>query len=432
MGIEIINAGKAANINFIESDKFKSNHIAVNFICELDEKYASKNSLLIQTLKRGSKTYPTMQDLKRRLNYLYASSLGCSSYKMGEMQILSFSVYCLDDKYALDDTKILSEAAKVLKDVIFNPLIEDGGFKKDYVETEKVNLIKDIKSLINNKAGYTMTKCYEKMCADEKYSVYNNGKVELVEQLDGAALYEHYKYILETSAVEIYFMGDVKDNRQAVLDEFGSVFSSLDRSGVKHYDTEIIRKAEYKGEFVEEMEVNQGKLSIGFRTGVINQDAEFPAFVLFNALYGSSTTSKLFMNVREKLSLCYYCSSAPDLIKGTMLVNCGIEVENKEKAQDEILKQLEDVKNGVFDEKELEDARMSIINRYREIEDDIGGTEHWYFSRKLAGQKTTPAEFIALIENVTKEQVIAAANQVSLEAVYFLKGTIKGGEGSDE
>jgi predicted Zn-dependent peptidase len=331
----------------------------------------------------------------------------------------------LDNKYALDGTNILDETIDVLADILMNPLIKDNAFDKDYVETEKTNTINEILSQINDKGWYTYKKCIETMCKGERYAVNIRGEVEDVKKVNGENLYEYYKYILENCAIEIFCVGRFTEKKQFITDKFKNLFKDVKRAEImEDYSTDVILQAENKGEIIEKMEVNQGKLVIGYRTGITSRDKEFADLILFNALYGSSPTSKLFENVREKLSLCYYCHTGMDAIKGILTVQSGIEVENKQKAIDEIFKQLEEVKAGNFTDKEIENARIGVINGYKRVYDNFGSISSWYFDQLIKGDVKTPEEMIEEINKVGREGIINAANKLTLDTIYFLEGTI--------
>ena len=432
MSLERINIGREIFINFVESDKFKTNHIGINIASRLESNLkASKNALLARVLKRGSKNFPTMADINKRLNYLYAAKVGAGVFKIGEAQIISLSADMLENKYALDDTNILDETIDMLGDIFTNPLVKDAGFNKEYTDGEKTNLINDIFAQINNKNAYAYQKCVEIMCKKERFSINNLGAVDDVKLIDGKNLYEHYNYILASCAVEIFCVGKFNEKKDFMIAKFKDMFKNIKRGNIEKYESEIILKSEFNGETVEEMEVNQGKLAIGFRTGTANRNPDYANFVLFNSLYGASPTSKLFENVREKLSLCYYCYSAVEAPKGMMTVLSGVEVENKQKAQDEILKQLEEIKAGNFTDKEIEDARLGVINSYQEVFDNAGGIEFWYLRHLLAGNIKTPEDMIDEINKVTRDDIIKAAGNITLDTIYFLKGTLINNENNE-
>ena len=435
MGLERINIGKEININFIESDKFKTNFIEIDIISRLDsELKASKNALLAKVLKRGSKNYPTMADINKKQNHLYAAKIGAWADKIGEAQILILSAEMLENKYSLDNTNIADETINLLGDIFTNPLIdpETGGFKSDYVEGEKINLINDINAQINNKNAYVYRKCIETMCNGERFAINNLGSVESVKFIDGKNLYEHYKYILSHCGIEIFCVGKFDEKKQFIINKFKDLLKNIKRENIENYDSDVILKSDFKGEIIEEMEVNQGKLAIGFRMGTSNKNKDFANFVLFDAVYALTPTGKLFMNVREKLSLCYYCKTMVESAKGIVTVLCGIENEKKQQTTDEILRLLDEMKNGDFTDKDIEIAQLSVINSYKEVFDNAGNIVYWYLRRLLSGNIKSPEDMIDEIKKVTKEDIIKSAQNLSLDTVYFLQGTLLNDETDGE
>ena len=425
MSLDRINLGDGVNLNLIESDKFKTNYIGISLIAPLGDD-AAANALMLKVLRRGSANYDTMTKINRRLDFLYGASLGMKNIKCGEAQIIGLSSDMLDNRYSLDGGDIFGGTADLACDILFNPLIENRAFKKEYVDGEKTNLKDDIAAQINNKNAYAVRRCQEIMCAGEKFAVCELGTPETVDALDGAMLYAHYRKAVSTYPVEIYYVGRYEGRRDAIIAKFREMTAALERKPVAIPAAQVIKSAAYKGETVEEMEVNQGKLTLGFRTPITVASPEYPALALFNELYGGSPTSKLFVNVREKLSLCYYCRSIPEALKGIFTVACGIEVDNKQKAQDEILRQLDAVKNGEITAEELSNAKAGLISDYRTLSDSAGAMEMWYVRRNFAGVPRTPEEVAAAIDTVTADEIKAVAQSLTLDTVYFLKGTLKG------
>ncbi|MCL1858346.1 MAG: insulinase family protein [Oscillospiraceae bacterium] len=433
MSLERINIGKEININFIESDKFKTNFIEINIISRLEsELKASKNALLVKVLKRGSANFPTMADINKRQNELYAAKIGVWADKIGEAQILIFSAEMLENKYSLDDINIADETIDLLGDIFINPLIEDNKFKNDYVEGEKTNLIDDIHAQINNKNAYVYRKCIETMCKNERFAINNLGSVECVQKINNKNLYEHYEYILSSCVIEIFCVGKFSEKKQSITEKFKNLLKNIKRENIEIYDTDVILKSDYKGETIEEIEVNQGKLAIGFRMGTSNKNKDFAKFVLFDAVYALTPTGKLFMNVREKLSLCYYCRTIVESAKGIITVLCGIENENKQKATDEILRLLEEMKNGDFTDKDIESAQLSVINSYKEVFDNAGSIVYWYLRRLMSGNIKSPEDMIEEIKKVTRGDIIESAKNLSLDTIYFLQGNLLNSEESGE
>jgi len=416
------------NLSVIETDKFKTNYISVNFLVKLDKATAAYNALLPKVLKRGTVNYPDMAAINRQLEYLYATNLSTRLYKRGETQIFGFGAYVLDNSFALGGEDILGGVLDMFGEIIFSPLVKDGAFDAEYVESEKRNLIDDINAQINNKTSYAVRRCQEEMCRDEVFGISELGTVEDIKAITAQSLYEHYLKVLNTAEIEVYFVG----RKPADLDErLKKMFAQVSHIAGTPLSTEVIRTAAEVRDITEEEQVKQGKLSLGFRTGKVLSDGDYHKFSLFCELYGGSPTSKLFMNVREKLSLCYYCRTIPEAQKGIMIVASGIENEKRDTAQAEILAQLENVKNGDITDEELDSAKRSIINGYREIYDTPSALESWYMGRALAGIGGTPEEAAELIKNTTKEEIMEVAKGMTLDTVYFMRGTLDGGEEDD-
>ena len=422
----LIDDGIAFNI--LPSDKFKTNYFDFNFILPLHAKTASLNALLPAVLRRGCASYPTMSDLNKKLDSLYAASLTSKNYKRGENQIFGFSSNFLKNSMLPDQQDLLSEVLGVIAEVLYHPISLSNAFRKDYVDSEKRNLLDALGAQMNNKGNYAVLRCYEEMCRNEAYSVNELGDTHSIAEITPESLFLHYCDVLQNARIELFFMGVCDENK--LVSDLKSIFRNKVRKPIPLPGTEVIRFAGRVKEVTEEMDVAQGKLSLGFRTGIaLSGEQNYAVFTLFNEIFGGSPTSKLFENVREKLSLCYYCRSMPEAHKGTMVVTSGIEVENKQKAQDEIQKQLDLVKAGSISDEELSNAKKSIANTYRELEDDPAALCSWYLSRILAGDQSRPEDIIASVEKASVGDVAAVAQNIALDTVYFLKGTGNDGNG---
>lgn len=432
MGNDRIRIADGVNLNVIFSDKFKTNLLSVNFMTPLRRETAALNALLPMVLRRGSRKYPNMAKINERMQYLYASSMGSNNYKRGEIHMRSIGSWMLENAFVPDDTDVFGDTFDLVADVIFNPLLDDetGVFLKSYVDGEKKSLVDSINAKINNKGQYAVMKCQQAMCKDEAYGIEESGTVSEVQAITPESLYEHYKWFLESSRVEIFLVG--RGNPELLAERLKDEFSKIDRKPVDEIQTEVIRRAlgDVKN-VVEDQPVKQGKLCLGFRTAKVLSDGDFLRFAMMNEIFGGSPSSKLFMNVREKLSLCYYCHSIPDSFKGTMIVTSGIEVDKKDIAQQEILNQLENIKNGIISDEEMTAARNSIRNGYMQLSDSPGSLESWYLGRMLAGIDETPEQAIVKLDNITKEMVAEAAGNVTLDTVYFLNGTMKQEDGNE-
>ena len=413
-------------LNIIESDKFKTDYFDINIILPLREETASYAALLPMVINRGCAKYPTMADITKRLDYLYSTGFSTRVMKRGEQQVVGFGVDFLRESLLPKGESLFDDVFDAVKNIVFEPLVDDGAFKDEYVQSEKKNLIDAINALINNKNAYAMKKCHQAMCRGENFAVSENGSVENVEKIGGKDLYEFYNNLLSTARIEFFYTG--KCDEEKLVESTKKLLSGIERNNISNPSTKkFVRTRTAVNEIIEEMEVAQGKLIMAFSTGHVISDENYTQYLVFNNLFGGSATSKLFENVREKMSLCYYCRSIPESHKGILTVASGIEVENYEKARNEILLQLENVKCGIISDEELENAKKALTNSYRELFDDAPNLSLWYLTRLIGGSEKTVENVIDEIAQVTKEQITECAKTTELDTVFFLKGTLNGG-----
>ena len=417
MSLKRIELTKGVFLNVYDTQKFKNNYLALSFVQPLSRETVSMNALLPLILTRGTKSYPTMEKMSAALDTLYASTINTRCFKKGEVQFIGFNCGILSNNYATDDCDIFGGTLDILHEVIFKPYTEDGVFSEKYLETEKKNLCDRIAAQINNKTSYAIARANEEMCKGETYGISAMGDIESIEGIDAKTLYDHYLNVVANAHVEIFFVGEYNE---AIENKIKTALC-FDARDAQALNTEVVREALEVKEVCEQQPVTQAKLSVAFRTGKVLSDGDYYKFVLFNEVFGGSPTSKLFMNVREKRSLCYYCKSIPEPQKGVMIVAAGIEEQNKQKAQDEILAQLKDIAEGKVTDEEFESAVSSILNAYREIDDNPESIESWYLGRMLSGLNTSPAETAKQIKSCTVADVAEMAQGITLDTVYFMK-----------
>ncbi len=427
-----INIADGIHLNIIRSDKFKTNNLLINFTLPLCEKTAPLASILPQVLRRGCEQYPTMLSFNRRLEYLYSTVLGGSSGKSGENQFILFKSSFLRNEFTPDNTDLLSLVCDMMADFIFHPYLVDGKFSGEYVESEKKNLIDKIEAEINNKGAYANKRLFDIMCNGEPYAIDHLGTKESVSAIDINSLTEFYYGDFAKAPVEIFFVGVC--NEEEFANMIREKFAPYARTPVAYTCNTVKENVSKLKRVTEEMPVNQGKLSIGFRTGAYSAKKNVESFLVFNEIFGGSPTSKLFENVREKLSLCYYCSSRFIAPKGIMYIASGVKVGDETAAEEEILRQLDAMKNGEFSENDISVAKMSLENSYRSCYDDADRLASWYLIRIVDGDEGADIEeLLKKINKVTKEDIIAVANTVIQDTVYFLKGTnLAGDEEAEE
>ena len=412
------------NLGYIEQAKFKTNFFKVCFCIDLEREYTTKLSLLAGVLMRASKNYPGISEINNRLDYLYDMNVSSGTYKRGERLFFSYECDFIKNAFLPDaNENLLSEALGMFRELVFTPYLIDGKFDKKILEREKTELSNSIKSLINYKNAYVREKCIETLCEGEKYSISEQGNLEDIEKIDEKSLYEFYRWLVNSARIEIVFVGEADADKLA--EDFAKIFAdNTERKPVAIGDTFITGKTrETVCEKTEEMEVNQGKLALGFRTGVSVTDDDSAALSLFAEIFGGSPMSKLFMNVREKMSLCYYCRASLDSYKGIMLVLSGIQSKNRDKSFDAIMKELSDIQNGNVTPDEFEAAKLSLINTYKTLDDSPAALSSWYISRATCDSFVDPCKIVEKIQNTALEDVIRVSKKVKLDTIYFLKGS---------
>lgn len=407
----------------VHTDKFKSSYLSLTLLVPLDRKTAGANALIPEVLRRGTAVHPDMESLSAALDELYGGAIEPAVRKKGETQCVGFAASFLDDAYALKGEKILEPAAGLLGELLLKPYTQNGVFCPDYTAGEKANLIDRIRAQVNDKRTYATQRLTQEMCKYEAFGADKLGDEESVSAITPESLWQRYQELLRTARVEVYYCGSAHPDRVAE-----ALKSALDKLPVNEnrVDPECSVRVSAGPEPIvveEAMDVSQGKLALGFRTGGLScWEDEFPALYLCTAVFGGTTLSKLFMNVREKLSLCYYASAILEKMKGLVLVSSGIEFDKYQTARDEILAQLEAVKRGEIEDWELEGSRRTLIGACLSTLDDQGRQEEYWLGQTAAGLEEAPEELAARLEEVSREQVAAAAGRLELDTIYFLKG----------
>lgn len=413
-------------LNIISTDKFKTGFLSMNFIRPLDKAENTKNALLVQVLRRGFKGFESQRDINLELSKNYGSRLETLVRKRGECQILGFYSVMINNSFAFFGENIFKDAVNLLERVMFEPLVKNGAFVEEYVESEKRNLKNYIAARINDKVSYSVLRATQEMCEGEPYALSEYGNANDVDKITPKELYEHYKFLVREAKLEIFYVGNIAP------DEVKGAFKYVDTLPVRN--TEDIHAPYVTGEvsgvknIEEKLDVAQGKLCIGCRTGIVEGDRLYPALVVANAIFGGTPVSKLFMNVREKLSLCYYVRSRIDKLKGVMIIAAGIENKNLKVTMDEIEIQLLKLKQGEITEDELNAARAALRTSINSMMDYAYQTEDYYITKALNGDTSSPYDLLEKIDNVTISEIVEAAKCIKYDTVYFLRGTAEGEE----
>ncbi len=416
--IEKIDIAKGVRACFVKADHFKTNIMSVHIILPLESDMEA-NSLLCYLLRRRCAKYPSMTSLNRRLAELYGASLACGISKNGDSQDICFRIVSVSDRFALSDEGISKSCTELLLDVLFDPKLENGNFCEEDIELEKRLLIEKIDGEFSEKRIYAKDRLIEEMFKGKPYGVGRFGKRDEIKNVTNERLLASWKAYLENAIIQFNFVGQIDDSVKELLKE---KFSSIDRSNVVKIETEFESSAKEVKKVDEKLAVKQGKLVMGLRTGLESSEEDFFPTRVMADMFGGGPYSKLFMNVREKMSLCYYCSARFSKDKGIIIIQSGIEDENEKKATDAILAELDNMKNGNFTGEEIENSKKGLTDAFMSVGDTPESIDAWVGTRVLDEEIILPQDYAKKINSVTAEQIRSAAEKVTLDTIYMLSG----------
>jgi len=404
----------------ISTEKFKTSSINFFFLDNLTRETATKNALLPAVMRRGSALYPTFKDISMQLEKLYGASFDCGVTKKGEVHVIQFYIEFLSQKYIPDGADSFSAAFDMIYDIITRPKFTGGHFDENYVAQEKDNLRKRIESRVNDKMIYSIERCLEEMCRDEPYGIYDYGIIEDIEPITPEGLTDHHRAVLETYPLSVYLSGSIDD---AQVETVIKHLSQLNRGKVKSISSGFAKKTVSQArEVTEMMNVTQGKLCLGYRTNTAPDDISYPALMVLDGILGGGVHSKLFQNVREKASLAYYVFSRLEKFKGLMVISGGIDFTDRDRALDIILRQVDDIKNGVITEEEMSAAVKNMETSLKSLRDNQMNIVDYYLSQTITGTNDSFEELIEKLKVVTVDDVVKTASKVNLDTIYFLTG----------
>lgn len=406
-------------LHALQTDKFKTACVSVNFVRPHAARTAAADALLPSVLLRGTQKYPDIRSIAARMDELYGASVGALTRRKGEVKLVCLFADFIEDAFLPDGESVFAPTVEFLQEALYHPLTENGIFSEACVEGEKQNLINAIESAVNEKRSYAVSRMLEHMCAGEAYGVPRLGYADDARAITAASLWEHYRELLKTSRVEIFYAGRRPAEEAEAL--FSQVFANRQDAAFVPVGTQIVRRAERVRELSETMDVKQGQLVIGLRTGITASDGDYPALMLLNAVLGVGTTCKLFVNVREKLSLCYYAATRVEKYKGILTIFSGIAFEHYETAKRAILGEVDACKNGDITDEELESARRQILSALHGAEDSPATLDEFCIGRVFSNGDDL-STLREKIRRLTREDVCRAAQKLSVDTIYFLKG----------
>ncbi len=411
------------DLHIISAPKFKTNLLSVYFNIPLKRETVTYAALLPSVLKRGSVDYPTMKDMSRRLDDLYSASVSAGVRMKGDGEVLYFTAEYISDRFIGEN--LTSKIAEFLHSFIFSPLTEDGGFNKEYTKSEKINLRNAISGLVNDKKAYAEFKCREAMFGKDGYGMFEAGYAEDLVEITPQSLYKFYCDVLKNAKIDIFISGTLDE---ASISETERILGSAFEPREANYIGTLIASSDDVSlkNVTEDADVVQSKLCMGMRCGTEPVGDEFYAITLASCIFGGSPFSKLFANVREKLSLAYYAVARYSRFKSVMMISSGIQTENFKAAYDEIMLQFKKMQDGEIDDFEIESAKKYLANAYNSLSDSLYGMEDYYLSQCIMGSTQSIEELLDGVLSVDKKRVCEVMKKVKPDTVYFLKGKSAG------
>lgn len=404
----------------IPDTRFKTARLTAALLLPLKEETSSSYAILPFLLRRSCAEYPSFAAMQRHLNELYGARVMADVSRIGESQALTLTAVSIDDRFALHGEEIAARCAELLRSMLFEPVFADGRFPEEDVGQEKRCLSELIESEINEKRLYARRRCEQLLCEGEGYAVNRYGSIPGVAALTPGGLVSSWREALSRAQIRLVYQG--AGDSSPIAAAFRDAFGSLQGRAPVSCETRVSGQERPLQEVTERMNLKQSKLVIGLRTPIAGTDSAVPAMRLMNALLGGTPTSLLFRNVREKLSLCYYCSSGYDRPKGVLLIDSGVEESNAQKAREEIFRQLDAVRQENFSDEDLESARRAVVNQFHTYGDLQSTLADWYLGQSLDKTLTTPEQAAEDVGRVTRSQVAAAARSVAPGVVYLLAG----------
>ena len=404
------------SLTFLPGDKFKRNRISVSFIVPNDREKATMYAVLPTLLERGYQDYPDMCMFSKKLSSMYGASFSAATAVVGQNRYLRFTIQGIRNQYCLNGEDLLAEMTDVILGVIFRPCVEDGGFIADWLEVEKFKLREEIEGEINDKRGYCVKNAQRKFFKDSKNGVERLGYLEDIDGITPQALYECYKQLIADSIVEIFVTAD---EDKTITEKFTAAFADRKECTAHILPIEIMPKTEMEN-FSESLDIVQGKVCLFYTTERQLTEDERYVMLVASSIFGGTASSRLFKNVREKQSLCYYCAAAYNGFTASMRVDSGVEHENCDKTVAAIQKELSDLINGEITDQEINETKLVLLNSLDAIYDGLHGLEAWYLNEAVRGTNVSPQQAKEKVEAVTAQQIKDVLSLLHLNVVYKL------------
>ena len=405
-----------AHITVLPNEKFKRNRISINLIVPNAREKATMYALMPGLMERAYEDYPDMQIFSRKLNRMYAAQLSVGTAVIGANRCMRFTVQGIKNEYCINGEDLLAEFCDVLLGVIFRPCLEDGAFVKEWLEVEKFKLREDIEGEINDKRGYCVKNARRKFFGDGLNGVERMGYLDEIEGITPQMLYDCYKEMLDMAVVEILITAN---NPDSAVEKLTQAFSFRRSASAQILPVTAVapKEAEF---FTESLDTTQGKVCLVYTTKRLLTEDERYHMLVASALYGGTASSRLFKNVREKQSLCYYCAAGFNGFTSSMSVDSGVEHHNTQRTIDAVQAELKNMVEGEITEEEIRQTKLVIINSLKSNYDGLHGLEAWYLNEAIRGTAFTPEMVMEIVEKVTADDIRNVLSLLNLNVVYTI------------
>lgn len=419
MSAKITQLSNGAEGVFIKNDRFNTTLVSYNFYMPLRAETAAHYALLPFVLTTCCDKYPDFSKLNFKLSKLYGANLSASAEKVGDFQLIKIAISVIDDRFSLDGEKLSDSAIELLNRLVFEPKVKDGAFYDEDIAREKRKAVEHIRGEISEKRIYARKRLIEEMYKGKPYGVAKCGTEEDVEKITGQSLYEAWREVLSHAFLRVNVISRSMPN--GLFDVVSQKLSEIDRENITGSPVcTPTEKAKKVNTVTENLDIAQGKLVMGFSSETYGDEESTAALSVMCDIFGGGPYSRLFSNVREKMSLCYYCSASSVKAKGLIMVDSGVEKENAETAQKEILNQLEIIKKGEFTDTEFDSSIKGMTDSLNSYNDSQGLLDVWYSVKIFKDKLLSPEDSAELLCSVTRDDVVRAAKGVNLHTVYKL------------
>ncbi len=404
---------------FVKNSRFNTTLISFNYFLPLNKEEISANALLPFILTSCSAEYDDFTKLNRAFNMLYGADLSLSVAKNSDNQHIKITLTVINDSFALNGESIVLKAVDLILSMIFRPRLMDGSFCTEDVEREKRKMVENILGEINEKRIYAKNRTISEMYSDTPYGLNKYGTLEKTKELTNDDIYKAWHRLIYNSYIRVQVIGAQMPD--GLFKKIADNFKDIERNITTEFSANLLASNNTVNYVTDNMNITQGKLVLGFSSETNGNDCY--NLKVMTDIFGGGPYSALFENVREKMSLCYYCSASSAMQKGHLLVESGVEFENMDKAEKEILAQLKSIQDGNFTDETFESSIKSICGALGSYNDSLGALDSWYSSRVFFENNTLePSQAADMFRSVTRQQVVDAARGIKLHTVYRLMG----------